>query len=159
MESIKFKEQGKWAESDTTLPQLVVEAGDVRRCSDDLARIIENAGKGKIVFDEVATENQENEEILLSEKTEANKDMQGKLSNAEKKITGLISDNASLSELNEELLNDCEKYEKTISENADVIANMESEIGNLKDELKAVKKSGKDKKKPGTEDKAKAESK
>ena len=49
MKLVKFKEAGKWADSDTTRPQISVEAGEVCEVSLGLADIIVQAGKGEIV--------------------------------------------------------------------------------------------------------------
>ena len=49
MKRVKFKEAGKWADSDTTIPQFEVEAGEEREVSLELADIIVQAGKGEIV--------------------------------------------------------------------------------------------------------------
>ena len=49
MKRVKFKEAGKWADSDTTIPQIEVKAGDVREVSIGLADIIVSAGKGEYV--------------------------------------------------------------------------------------------------------------
>ena len=55
MKRVKFKEDGKWADSDTTVPQLEVKAGDECEVSLDLADIIVSAGKGEIVEPAKAT--------------------------------------------------------------------------------------------------------
>ena len=49
MKRVKFKEDGKWADSDTTIPQLEVKAGDECEVSIGLADIIVSAGKGEYV--------------------------------------------------------------------------------------------------------------
>ena len=49
MKKVKFKEAGKWADSDTTVPQIEVEAGEEREVSIGLADIIVSAGKGEYV--------------------------------------------------------------------------------------------------------------
>ena len=49
MKRVKFKEAGKWADSDTTVPQIEVEAGDECDVSIGLADIIVSAGKGEYV--------------------------------------------------------------------------------------------------------------
>ena len=49
MKLVKFKEDGKWADSDTTLPQIEVKAGDECEVSLELADVIVGAGKGEIV--------------------------------------------------------------------------------------------------------------
>ena len=63
MKLVKFKEAGKWADSDTTVPQITVEAGEVCEVSLSLADIIVGAGKGTIV-----------EPAKEAEKTPATKD-------------------------------------------------------------------------------------
>ena len=49
MKLVKFKEAGKWADSDTTVPQIEVEAGEVCEVSLGLADTVVQAGKGEIV--------------------------------------------------------------------------------------------------------------
>ena len=49
MKRVKFKEDGKWADSDTTVPQLEVKAGEEHDVSIGLADIIVSAGKGEYV--------------------------------------------------------------------------------------------------------------
>lgn len=49
MKNIKFHKAGKWAEPDTLLPQFEVEEGEEREVSNELADIIVDAKRGKIV--------------------------------------------------------------------------------------------------------------
>ena len=49
MKKVKFNEDGKWADSDTTVPQLEVKAGEQHNVSIGLADIIVSAGKGEYV--------------------------------------------------------------------------------------------------------------
>ena len=49
MKRVKFKEDGKWADSDTMVPQLEVKAGEEHDVSIGLADIIVSAGKGEYV--------------------------------------------------------------------------------------------------------------
>ena len=51
MKRVKFKEDGKWADSDTTIPQLEVKAGEEHDVSIGLADIIVSAGKGEYVVE------------------------------------------------------------------------------------------------------------
>jgi len=46
---VKFKSKGKWAEVNPALPQFEVKAGEVREVSNELADVIEDAGRGEIV--------------------------------------------------------------------------------------------------------------
>ena len=62
MKRVKFKEAGKWADSDTTVPQIEVKAGEECEVSLELADIIVGAGKGEIV------------EPVAKKKTPASKD-------------------------------------------------------------------------------------
>lgn len=76
MKTIEFKEAGKWAENDTSLPQLEVEAGDRHLVSDALADIIIGAGRGKIIApDGSKTEKEKKEQAKpAKKKTPATKD-------------------------------------------------------------------------------------
>lgn len=54
MKNVKFKEAGKWAELDTSLPQFEVAAGEEREVSAGLADVIVDAGRGEIIPAKVA---------------------------------------------------------------------------------------------------------
>ena len=61
MKLVKFKEAGKWADSDTTVPQITVEAGEVCEVSLGLADIIVQAGRGTIVKPKPSEKDKETE--------------------------------------------------------------------------------------------------
>lgn len=49
MKNVKFKSAGKWADPDPKIPHLEVEAGKTYPVSNELADIVEDAGRGTIV--------------------------------------------------------------------------------------------------------------
>ncbi len=72
MKTVEFNKAGigKWAESDTLLPQFEIEeAGQTHLCSNELAAIIAGVDKGKIIDteDSAAPEDSEEKEQLKSE--------------------------------------------------------------------------------------------
>jgi len=53
MKLIKFNQAGKWAENNTLIPQFTVKEGDEHDCSDELAKVIVDAEKGRVIEPEV----------------------------------------------------------------------------------------------------------
>ena len=49
MKNVKFKGKGVWADPNPLVPQLEVEAGKTYEVSNELAEIVEEAGRGSII--------------------------------------------------------------------------------------------------------------
>jgi len=114
MKTVKFKEAGKWADSNPLLPQFEVEAGEEVLITNDLADIVVEAGKGKIIpadKTEAAEEKRKQEDAIAA----------GLESDAVKGITAKIA--AMMSEKDFLLL---EIGDKSSSDLADTLADLEA---------------------------------
>ncbi len=142
MKTVKFKEAGRWADSNPLLPQFEVEAGEEALVTNDLADIIVEAGKGKIIpadkMEDADIERKEAEAIAAGEESDAVKQITAS-------IAALVSEKDFLS---------LDLAGKSSEELAINLADLEA--AKKAEEDAAAKKAGKN---PATKDKGKAESK
>lgn len=166
MKRIKFKKGGKWAETDTLLPQFEVEAGEEHNVSDELANIILEAKAGTIVEPTKAEiQAQEDEKLRKAQEAEdeaeAQKDLATALADSKEALKKAADSHSILVEQRDELLTANEsaaanilKLEEAAKEDATTIEGLQADLVNANKALEAATK-----KNPATKDKVKAESK
>lgn len=138
MKQVKFKREGKWAETDPLLPQFKVEAGDIHACTDGLADLIVAAKAGEIIKPVLTDDEKQviaDAEALATKKAAAAKDLAGAKQHIERLEAQIVT------------------LEGDVTEMDDVIASQQAEIEALKAPSVAKKAEA------PVVDKAKAESK